>query len=85
MDHPTLPRPPNPHLETLNRCCHHIVDEGLRGGNPTKRLRLRLFAIAVHLATRATQLFHRLAGHSSWTKLTVTALTRLTALPAVLP
>jgi Transposase DDE domain group 1 len=50
-----------------------------------KRLRLRIFTIAGRLATRARQLFLRLASHSPWTELTIAALTRLTASPATGP
>lgn len=50
-----------------------------------KRLRLRIFTIAGRLATRARQLFLRLASHSPWAELTVTALTRLTTVPAAAP
>jgi hypothetical protein len=58
-----------------------LPDHPARRWEP-KRLRLRIFTIAGRLATRARNLFLRLASHSPWAELTIAALTRLTAVPA---
>jgi Transposase DDE domain group 1 len=61
-----------------------LTDHPARRWEP-KRLRLRIFTIAGRLAARSRQLFLRLASHSPWAELTVTALTRLTEVPAAAP
>ena len=46
-----------------------------------KRLRLRLFSAAGHLATTGRRHYLRLARHWPWTHLITTAFDRLQALP----
>jgi hypothetical protein len=59
-----------------------LADHPARRWEP-KRLRLRLFSIAGHLATTARTTTLHLSDHAPWAKLAVQALDRLRALAAL--
>lgn len=58
-----------------------LTDHPARRWEP-KRLRLRLFSAAARISRHARRTHLRLAAHSPWSDLLVTAVTRLDALPA---